>query len=244
MSSLQRMVLFLCIPLFLAGCASSSHHETGNKHAALGSAELPVAPSRIVLLPVAMEVKAMGMTNVEVLPDATQKGREILQAEAVTGLEKHFAAKVQVVNTNKLSAAEQTSLDAHAALFEVVVANGLWRQQMPGFPSDKTKTGDYTLGTGLAFIREKTGADYAMLFSGEDYQATGGRVATMVMAAALWGAYIPLGQSYIGMGLVDLRDGRVLWHDVRFSGADMDETSGVRGIIDSGLTIMRQDMKW
>jgi hypothetical protein len=69
---------------------------------------------------------------------------------------------------------------------------------------------DYTVGPGLAFLRAQTGADAALIVLGSDYISSGGRRAAFV-AGLLLGVVMPLGQSFITAGIVDLTSGDVLW---------------------------------
>lgn len=69
---------------------------------------------------------------------------------------------------------------------------------------------DYTLGSGLAFLKEKTGADGAIVIVGEDLVSSAERKATAIVAA-LVGVAVPLGQSVILVGVVDLATGGLLW---------------------------------
>ena len=49
---------------------------------------------------------------------------------------------------------------------------------------------DYTLGSGLAFLKERTNADAGLLVIGRHQIATGGRVAASVLAALFVGVYV------------------------------------------------------
>jgi predicted phage tail protein len=62
----------------------------------------------------------------------------------------------------------------------------------------------------LAFLREQTGADAALIVLGADFISSGGRKAAFIAGLAL-GIVVPLGQSFVTAGVVDLDSGDVRW---------------------------------
>ncbi|HJV39920.1 MAG TPA: hypothetical protein VJ528_13855 [Geothrix sp.] len=69
---------------------------------------------------------------------------------------------------------------------------------------------DWSLGEEVAEIRKQASADYALFIFLRDSYATGGRVATMVLYAAL-GVGVGGGAQVGYASLVDLKTGRILW---------------------------------
>lgn len=129
--------------------------------------------------------------------------------------------KLRVSDPPALSAEEQHALDQHVALFHVVASQvhlnslrggELWAKRL------KSGLTDYTLGPGLSFLADKTGADTALMVIGRDAESSGGRKAAMVLGA-LFGVAMPAGPTFVVAGLVDLRSGRLLWqsYDVNIS---------------------------
>jgi len=78
--------------------------------------------------------------------------------------------------------------------------------------TERLKSGltDYTLGPGLAFLAEKTGADAALFVIAQDFVSTNERKALAVVGA-LFGVALPLGRTFAVAGLVELRTGKLLW---------------------------------
>jgi hypothetical protein len=133
----------------------------------------------------------------------------------VTDALRHLAAedKFKVAALPALSADEQASLDQHVALYNVVASNVLTNSLNGGDVwTRRLESGltDYTVGPGLAFIADKTGADSALLVIVRDYESSGGRKAMMVFGA-LFGVLVPTGRTFTVAGLVDLRTGTLLW---------------------------------
>jgi hypothetical protein len=155
----------------------------------------------------------------------------------VTGELKHLAAedKFKVATLPPLSADEQASLDQHVALYDVVASNVLANNLHGGDVwARRLASGltDYTVGPGLAFIADKTGADSALLVIVRDYESSGGRKALMVFGA-LFGVGVPLGRTFAVAGLVDLRTGTLLWqsYDTSIS-PDMRVQADVAQVVD------------
>lgn len=128
---------------------------------------------------------------------------------------KHLAqgTAFRLASLPELSAGEQASLEQHVALYNVVASNVLANSLHGGEVWEKRLASgltDYTVGPGLAFISDKTGADAALLVVVRDYESSGGRKALMVFGALL-GVGIPMGRTFAVAGLVDLRSGRLLW---------------------------------
>jgi len=73
---------------------------------------------------------------------------------------------------------------------------------------------DWTLGPGVAALREATGADYALFTYIRDSYTSGGRVAMRVIAFLLLGGDIGGGMQTGLASLVDLRTGQVVWHNL------------------------------
>lgn len=96
---------------------------------------------------------------------------------------------------------------------------------------------DWSLGQGVSEIQQVTGADYALFTYIRDSYASSGRnalrVFTMVAGAAM-GSYVDIGGGkQVGVAsVVDLRTGRVVWHNVmvRQSG-DLRDAEGAKAVV-------------
>ena len=72
---------------------------------------------------------------------------------------------------------------------------------------------DWSLGPGVASIGQQHDADYALFVHYRDYQASGGRVAFAILAAAA-GVGVPMGGEMGFASLVDLKTGDIVWFPV------------------------------
>jgi hypothetical protein len=84
----------------------------------------------------------------------------------------------------------------------------------PGALRNKHDKFDWTLGPGVATLREATGADYALFTYVRDSYTSGGRAAMRVIGFLLLGGDIGGGQQLGLASLVDLRTGQVVWHNL------------------------------
>jgi hypothetical protein len=102
-------------------------------------------------------------------------------------------------------------LEAHIGLYDRVAQSVFvyGRGDQSAWAHKKNEF-DYTVGPGLAFLREQTGADAALIVLGSDFISSGGRRAAFIAGLVL-GIGIPLGQSFITAGIVDLTTGDVQW---------------------------------
>ena len=87
---------------------------------------------------------------------------------------------------------------------------------------------DWSLGSGVSEIGAKYDADYLLFVFYRDYQASGGRVAFSILAAAFG---VAVGTGYEGgfASLVDLKTGDVVWFNtVAVGSGEMRDPNGAR----------------
>ena len=189
----------------------------------------------LIALPLSVKVKEMSAGGItEEVGAWTEQAKGHIVASMRSG--EPFADKFELVPLGELPKDEQAVVDEHIALFEAVAGSAM-RHTMIN-PVDaawkpKVQHFDYTLGPGLAFLRERTGAEYALILFGEDVISSEGRKVAFV-AAALFGVGIPLGHSFMLAGIVELRTGNILWLNYTFSPGS--ETFRERGDVDARLS--------
>jgi hypothetical protein len=91
---------------------------------------------------------------------------------------------------------------------------------------------DWSLGPGVSLIGEKYDADYLLFVFYRDYQASGGRVAFAILAAA---AGVGVSTGYEGgfASLVDLKTGDVVWfNSVAVGAGEMRDPNGARTAVE------------
>jgi hypothetical protein len=91
---------------------------------------------------------------------------------------------------------------------------------------------DWSLGPGVSEIGRDSGADYALFVFYRDYQASGGRVAMSIFAAALTGVVLSTGGQGGFASLVDLKSGNVVWYNkVDVGTGDLRNPKGASAVV-------------
>jgi hypothetical protein len=120
---------------------------------------------------------------------------------------------LELADVPELDSGERVLLERHAAMFRRVgdqiaavkeINDPLWKA--------REKELEFTVGSGLSGLAERTGAETILFVDGIDYVSSPGRraVAALTMLVFVLPVILP-GSSYLQAGLVDLRSGRVLW---------------------------------
>lgn len=171
---------------------------------------LDTRPRKVVLLPPQVFVFELTAGGVPTrMADWETTARDNLTTAAARLARE--SGLFEVVPTPALAQRELDRLDAHIGLYDRV-AHSVFvygRGEQAAWAHKKNEF-DYTVGPGLAFLREQTGADAALIVLGSDFISSGGRKAAFIAGLAL-GIVMPLGQAFMTAGVVDLKTGDVLW---------------------------------
>lgn len=202
-----RTALLLLLAVTVAGCnAVTARHKV--HYTFLESPETR-APKKVVLLPADITVGEMSAGGVvERVDDWSKQANAAVNAAIRT----HISTRndLQLVEVAGLSNDDLARVEQHRALYDQV-AGAAFIYNGPGW-EHKRERFDYTLGNGLRFLKQKTGADAAIFVIGNDRISTGGRKALAFLGAA-FGVGIQVGYSFLTAGIVDLNTGDVLWLD-------------------------------
>jgi hypothetical protein len=208
MRHMLRLVTSSVALLILAGCQTIPSYKVNHRLVQQGQ---PPAGD-VIVLPLDIKVKefsASGLT--EEVPDWTRQAvanfRQQLQHH-----DPELLPELQLRFMPEQPAEDMARVEEHLALNDRVMGNAFVFSGPTGGEAwkHKAKHFDYSLGPGLAFLAERTGADKALILMGEDVHSSEGRKAAFLVAAA-FGVGIPLGHSVAVASLVDLRSGDVLW---------------------------------
>lgn len=195
-------------------CACSHTQANYLTHPSLAASAPTQRPNTVALLFGDVRVLELSAGNVpEVVESWSQQAKQNLSA----GAQKWVRTQGwQWAEPPTFSAPEKQSLDQHLLLYRLLfdalyaqaspTADPLWQQRARDF--------DYPLGPGLDFLREKTGADVALIVSGFDQVSSKGRKATMALSAvfgAFSGSYVLPGETVVWAGMIDLQRGVLLW---------------------------------
>lgn len=191
----------------------------------------------ILILPAEFTVFQRSTVALEPVPAWTEAAERNLAESAhhVLGADGRF--RVMVVP--ELAADRQAELREHIELFKVI-GSQLETVVKPGGKAwEGTRSAaDYRVGSGLAFLKQQTGAQYAFLLAGAEVRQTGGSVFMQMMLAGLTGVYTPGGGTYMYAGVIDLETGKITWFGtqmgVQFFGmgaADARQASGAEAAL-------------
>lgn len=166
-------------------------------------------PRKILLMPPQMFVAEMSAGGViQKQDDWTKQANENLLAAAETHAREN--GRFETMRMPALSPEETEIVESHIGLYDrVSYAIFVYGQGRGDGWEQKKIEWDYTLGNGLAFLRERTGADTALIFVGYDIISSSGRRALFAINLLRLG--VPLGQSFITAGLADLQTGEIHW---------------------------------
>lgn len=162
-------------------------------------AAAPVNPIKVLLLPSDIKIISIGVATTDESTDDSARMTAATDAALHTILANSRYFKLLAMPT--LSADEQALLKQHVALYRIEaedaygfsVRGGVWKDALADF--------DYSIGPGLAFLKQRSGADYALEVFGGDGESTG--------ANLFFGNRRGLNHLYAG--LIDLATGNVVW---------------------------------
>ena len=171
------------------------------------------APPTLKVLVMPSEVKIFNITAGGSL-DIAADGTAAATAETDTATQRDVPAnaRLQMVTMPTLSADEQATLKEHLALYKLAASQANQVRALGGDWHEVLENFDYSVGPGLQFLKQRTGADAALVVFGADGESTGGRVAMGIFLAAL-GVGIAGGSNYLYAGIIDLNTGNIIWLD-------------------------------
>jgi hypothetical protein len=219
----SRYLILILVVVIAVGCAGPQ----ASVHEAIKASPQEKLPRKVLLLPPDIRVHELSAGGVAEKVDewtrsANQAATEVAREMESSG--QHF----NIVELPPLSADNQLLLEQYGALYELVMFSAYAAQTSP-FPAWQERAGrfDYTLGPGLARLREHTQADGALFVVGTDYISTAGRKAAMAMGilfGAATGVYAgPSGApTFLSVGVVDLQTGNVAWFATEFQVGNRD----------------------
>lgn len=204
-----RLPLFLMSLTVLAACATTQNVQQIDRLESVND------NPRVLLMPPDIRYYLITAGGVpETQAEWTEAARANFQV-AVEDYARRIGTELIVVDDADMTPAEIRYNKLHEAVGITVLANHFGTMKLPA----KEGRFDWSLGPGVAEIAEDYAADYGLFVFYRDEQASGGRVALAVLAAAATGAYMNTGGEYGFASLVDLRSGDVVWFNVVGAGS-------------------------
>lgn len=192
----------------LSGCVVSSNVQQIDRLESVG--ENP----RIVMMPPDVSYYLLTASGVpEPNVEWTTAARENFTA-AMTDYAASIGTDLVLISEDSLSEDEIRYESLHSAVGSSLLNHHFGTMKLPS----KSGKFDWSLGPEIASIGEDHDADYALFVYYRDYQASGGRVAMAILAAAV-GAAVVTGSEHGFASLVDLKTGDIVWFNVVNAGA-------------------------
>lgn len=220
--------------LFGTGCVTVSQEIELVHYTIASKSDLAKhLPKKLVIMPIDVQVGELSMAGVEEVPEWTEQAKTLFAEELEAYADERDDLKL--VDMPKLSRKQQATLEEHLALNRVVWPTAVsYATQMGPAWSHKQDRFDYSIGSGLKFMRKKTRADAGLILVGTDTNSSTGRVAANVLLSVLYGLpQLNGGNSFLAVGIVDFRTGNLLWVNwgARNTGSFLDPKS-VRTMLD------------
>jgi hypothetical protein len=220
------------IAMVLAGCETV---PSARVHYSLKQDPSSRSLEQVVLMPLDVDVYEMSAGGLkEEVPAWSDKAKANVRNALL--ISKGTGGKCCVsrpVDTSVLTPEQRQTLEEHLALFDLLAANALWL----AFPDNtawhfKNEHFDYTLGDGLSFLKTEYGVDGGLIVMGEDVVSSTGRKLTALVGAA-FGIVVPMGHSFLAVGLVDFASGDLLWmnHEIAAGDADLRDSHSCQTMV-------------
>ncbi len=195
-----RVLVAIAALSFASGCVTATNVQQIDKLESVG--ENP----RIVLMPPDIRYYLLTASG---LPEPNQEWTDAARANfsrALLDYSKDIGADVTAIAANNLSADEIQYETLHSAVGLSLMQHHFGMFKLPA----KAGKFDWSLGPGVSAIADNHEADYALFVFYRDYQASGGRVAFAILAAAA-GVGVSGGYEHGFASLVDLNSGDIVW---------------------------------
>jgi hypothetical protein len=213
--------------MFLTGCVATQNVQQ------IDRLESVQENPRVLLMPPDIRYYLITAGGV---PEAHAEWTEAARANFSVAVQD-FATKIGtdlvVMSDDDMSPVEISYSELHSAVGLTVLTNHFGYRKLPSKKSGTEQTFDWSLGPGVAEIADEYDADYGLFVFYRDEQASGGRVAFAVLAAAA-GAAVSTGGEYGFASLVDLKTGDVVWFNVVGAGSgELRDPAGAHTAVDT-----------
>ena len=219
----SRSLFLASALLILSACATTQNVQQIDRLESVG--ENP----RILLMPPDIRYYLVTVGGVpEPHAEWTEAARNNFQA-AVQDYAAGRGTDLRTLSDADLTPVEISYSELHRAVGMTALSNHFYGMKLP------TKAGafDWSLGPDIRQIGEDHEADYALFVFFRDEQASGGRVAFAVLAAAA-GGYMSAGAEYGFASLVDLKTGDIVWFNVVGAGSgELRDPAGAATAVDT-----------
>lgn len=205
----KTAALLLCLS-FLAACATTMNVQQ------IDRLESVKENPRVILMPPDIRYYLLTAGGV---PEPHADWTEAAQANFSTALQD-FAGSIgtdlEIIDRDNLGETHFEYEKLHSAVGLTILNHQFGYFTLPS--KGNGQVFDWSLGPGISVLADEHDADYGLFVYYRDYQASGGRVAFAILAAAA-GAAVATGSEHGFASLVDLRTGDIVWFNVVGAGS-------------------------
>ena len=205
---LKNIAVLFAAVIFFVGCATTQNVQQIEQLESVG--ENPT----ILLMPPDIRYYLVTAGGISEPHAEWTEAAQVNFSSAVQDYAKEIGTNLVVMDDSDMTPLEVQYAKLHRAVGFTVLTNHFGVLKLP------TKAGqfDWSLGPGISGVAEDYEADYGLFTFYRDEQASGGRVALAILAAAA-GSSITTGGEYGFASLVDLKTGEVVWFNVVNAGS-------------------------
>jgi hypothetical protein len=224
----KRIAPLICaalgVVLIVGGCATTANVQQIDRLDSVG--ENP----RIILMPPDIRYYLLTAGGV---PEPNAEWTDAARVNfgvAVKDFADQIGSDLRIIDKTNLSEEEIRYDTLHSAVGITLLENYFGMAKLPS----KRDQFDWSLGPGVSTIGAAHNADYALFAYYRDYQASGGRIAFAVLAAAAVGAAVPMGAEFGFASLVDLKSGDIVWFNkVDVGAGELRDPDGAAKVVDT-----------
>ena len=220
-----RNLISVLVLLCLTGCAATSLVKHIDRLVVADDAD-----PRILVMPPDIKYYLLTAAGIpEPHADWTAEARTNFH-QALHDYIQERKVKVRFISDpNELNEVEVSYQKLYSAVGTSILIHHFGAAKLPA----KQGSFDWSLGPGIREIGEKYEADYALFSYYRDYQASGGRIAFAILAAAA-GVNMSMGSEGGFASLVDLKTGEIVWFNrVAVGGGELRDEKYARQTVDT-----------
>jgi len=210
---------------FLSGCVSTQNVQQ------IDRLESVTESPRVILMPPDIRYYLLTASGLpEPRADWTKAAQENFTS-ATTDFARSIGTDLTILDPDDIGETEIAYEQLHSAVGMTILTHHFGMTKLP--TKGNGQVFDWSLGSDISSLAERHDADYALFVYYRDYQASGGRVAFAILAAAA-GGVVPTGSEHGFASLVDLRSGDVVWFNVvGAGGGELREEAGATAAVNT-----------
>jgi hypothetical protein len=226
----QSQAIAKFIPLLLSASLLSACATTMNVQQ-IDRLESVKENPRVILMPPDIRYYLLTAGGV---PEPHAEWTEAAQANFATAIQDFadsIGTELAIIDRDNLGETHFQYEKLHSAVGLTILNHQFGMYTLPS--KGNGQVFDWSLGPGISALADEHDADYGLFVYYRDYQASGGRVAFAILAAAA-GAAVATGSEHGFASLVDLRTGDIVWFNVVGAGAgELRDESGAAAAVNT-----------